>query len=118
MYIIMDWWKHLYNTVSSSSSSSSSPESVTVSDSAPLSSTYSSSDKLTYSDAANITLISFCNWSIAPWQGQALGVLVGRSGTGVGIEMHFPYPSLKYPIPHVIVDSTKIGRHPPYLSVT
>ena len=37
-------------------------------------------------------------------------------GTGAGIAIQFPFPSLRYPSAHEIVEITEIGMHPPFPS--
>ena len=63
--------------------------------------------------AAYKTDISDYNSSIAPWHGHALEALDGIIGTADGIEMQFPFPSLKKPAAHDTEDKTDLGMHPP-----
>lgn len=79
-------------------------------------STVANSVVATYSDAASKALISFYNSLILDWQGHALEADEGIFWTGAGIEMQFPFPSLRYPIAHV--NGTLAGMHPPAPSVT
>lgn len=87
-------------------------------DEVPADSTDETTDGETDSIAASRTLISDYSLSIAPWHGQALGAVDGRNGTGAGIVMQFPFPSLSWPSAHETVDSTEAGIHPPCPSVT
>ena len=45
--------------------------------------------------AAYNTSISFCNSSMSPWHGHALGEDGGIGGSSIGIGMQSPFPSLK-----------------------
>lgn len=63
--------------------------------------------------AACKTEISDYNSSMAPWHGHALEADDEIIGTGDGIEIQFPFPSLKKPAAHEIDDNTDLGMHPP-----
>ena len=76
----------------------------------------STSESGCWAMAAYKTDISDYNSSIAPWRGHALEADDGIIGTGVGIEIQFPFPSLKKPAAHDTEAKTDLGIHPPFPS--